>query len=369
MVTSLPRVHVAIDGHRAAGRRRWRIWIAVLQLLPHRDRTEADGLHVDRQRTAARRRRLRARGAARGAPGQRPLAAAGQRPGGNSRLHPLRCVHERMPGVPEHRRPRVRRRLSRSRRRGADAGPARAARLGRSPPASSLCGACRDVCPVRIDIPRMLLSLRAESTRLELTPAWATSGLRLLRRLAERRKPSASRRRLAARATRLLARGRLDPLAARASFRVDPAARLSGLRAENLSGAGSAGADDRRTLQRTLGDRSPGSPWHAPAVGKFASSWRVTSRQAAPADLVALHARMESLEVTVHHEADDRAATARVLALLDERGASRVMAWDPEWLNCRAFRKPLTPTASSASRAGFRRAPRNVAHGSPQSTM
>ena len=29
--------------------------------------------------------------------------------------------------------------------------------------ASSLCGACRDVCPVRLDIPRMLLNLRAES--------------------------------------------------------------------------------------------------------------------------------------------------------------------------------------------------------------
>jgi L-lactate dehydrogenase complex protein LldF len=29
------------------------------------------------------------------------------------------------------------------------------------PQASSLCGACRDVCPVRLDIPRMLLSLRS----------------------------------------------------------------------------------------------------------------------------------------------------------------------------------------------------------------
>ena len=28
------------------------------------------------------------------------------------------------------------------------------------PNASSLCGACREVCPVRIDIPRMLLKLR-----------------------------------------------------------------------------------------------------------------------------------------------------------------------------------------------------------------
>jgi len=26
--------------------------------------------------------------------------------------------------------------------------------------ASSLCGACKDVCPVRIDIPRMLIDLR-----------------------------------------------------------------------------------------------------------------------------------------------------------------------------------------------------------------
>ena len=74
------------------------------------------------------------------------------------------------------------------------------------PQASSLCGACREVCPVRIDIPRMLLSLRAESTRLELTPAWATSGLRMLRRLAVRPKAFRMAQRLAARATRLVAR-------------------------------------------------------------------------------------------------------------------------------------------------------------------
>jgi L-lactate dehydrogenase complex protein LldF len=32
------------------------------------------------------------------------------------------------------------------------------------PFASSLCGACREVCPVKIDIPRLLLHLRAEVT-------------------------------------------------------------------------------------------------------------------------------------------------------------------------------------------------------------
>jgi L-lactate dehydrogenase complex protein LldF len=35
------------------------------------------------------------------------------------------------------------------------------------PQASSLCGACRDVCPVRIDLPRLLLSLRAKAVERE----------------------------------------------------------------------------------------------------------------------------------------------------------------------------------------------------------
>jgi L-lactate dehydrogenase complex protein LldF len=74
------------------------------------------------------------------------------------------------------------------------------------PQASSLCGACREICPIRIDIPRMLLSLRAESTRLRLTPAWATFGLWLLGRLAVRPKAFRGAQILAARATRLLAR-------------------------------------------------------------------------------------------------------------------------------------------------------------------
>ena len=36
------------------------------------------------------------------------------------------------------------------------------AEWGELPHASSLCGACREVCPVRLDIPRMLLALRAQ---------------------------------------------------------------------------------------------------------------------------------------------------------------------------------------------------------------
>ncbi len=39
------------------------------------------------------------------------------------------------------------------------------------PHASSLCGACKDVCPARIDLPRMLLELRADLVAQGLSPA------------------------------------------------------------------------------------------------------------------------------------------------------------------------------------------------------
>jgi L-lactate dehydrogenase complex protein LldF len=49
------------------------------------------------------------------------------------------------------------------------------------PHASSLCGACREVCPVQIDIPRMLLELRHEGHRAGKTPLWLRFGLRVYR--------------------------------------------------------------------------------------------------------------------------------------------------------------------------------------------
>lgn len=45
------------------------------------------------------------------------------------------------------------------------------------PQASSLCGMCREVCPVRIDIPRMLLVERDEATRAGKMPWWLRLGL------------------------------------------------------------------------------------------------------------------------------------------------------------------------------------------------
>lgn len=49
------------------------------------------------------------------------------------------------------------------------------------PHASSLCGACREVCPVRINIPRMLLELRDEGHRAGKSPLWLKSGLGMYR--------------------------------------------------------------------------------------------------------------------------------------------------------------------------------------------
>jgi L-lactate dehydrogenase complex protein LldF len=54
------------------------------------------------------------------------------------------------------------------------------------PHASSLCGACREICPVRIDIPRMLLKLRDEAREQGYSPAWITSGIWVFRQLALR---------------------------------------------------------------------------------------------------------------------------------------------------------------------------------------
>lgn len=57
---------------------------------------------------------------------------------------------------------------------------------GDLPHASSLCGACREVCPIRIDIPKLLLRLRARGAAEGRGPAWVRYGLRMFRMAAAR---------------------------------------------------------------------------------------------------------------------------------------------------------------------------------------
>ena len=43
--------------------------------------------------------------------------------------------------------------------------------------ASTLCGACREACPVRIDIPHLLAEVRAQGVAAGLAPSWLRSGI------------------------------------------------------------------------------------------------------------------------------------------------------------------------------------------------
>lgn len=52
------------------------------------------------------------------------------------------------------------------------------------PYASTLCGACREVCPIRIDIPRMLLALRQQATRETPQFRWLKPGISAYRQAA-----------------------------------------------------------------------------------------------------------------------------------------------------------------------------------------
>jgi L-lactate dehydrogenase complex protein LldF len=56
------------------------------------------------------------------------------------------------------------------------------------PQASSLCGACTEVCPVRIQIPRLLLKLRNQSRESGNMPLWMRAGLRIHREMTVRPK-------------------------------------------------------------------------------------------------------------------------------------------------------------------------------------
>ena len=53
------------------------------------------------------------------------------------------------------------------------------------PHASSLCGACTAVCPVRIPIPELLVHWRQKAAEQGLTPAAETMGLKAYAKLAQ----------------------------------------------------------------------------------------------------------------------------------------------------------------------------------------
>jgi L-lactate dehydrogenase complex protein LldF len=85
--------------------------------------------------------------------------------------------------------------------------------MGELANASSLCGACQDICPVRIDIPTMLLAVRGQQVKAGRAPAWLKVGMKLWAWAMASPARYRFGQKLAAFATRLLARdGRLRAL-------------------------------------------------------------------------------------------------------------------------------------------------------------
>ena len=74
------------------------------------------------------------------------------------------------------------------------------------PHASTLCGACKEICPVRIDIPRLLLQLRDVSNRSEHSPVWLKTGMRIYGIIAQNPDLFRLGLRIGGFATRLLAK-------------------------------------------------------------------------------------------------------------------------------------------------------------------
>ena len=128
-----------------------------------RHRPAAHGLHRVHLRPEIAGAARRPRGDARHLRGQRPHRRARQRLPRHPALHPLRRVPQRLPGLPPGQRPRLSQRLSRARSARCCRRCWRATNLPQLadlPRASSLCGACNEVCPVDIPIPDLLLRLR-----------------------------------------------------------------------------------------------------------------------------------------------------------------------------------------------------------------
>jgi L-lactate dehydrogenase complex protein LldF len=70
--------------------------------------------------------------------------------------------------------------------------------------ASSLCGACRDVCPVKIDLPHLLLAVRREAAAKRLAPIWVRAAMPIYAAVATRPRLYRWAGRAAARLARLI---------------------------------------------------------------------------------------------------------------------------------------------------------------------
>ena len=214
-------------GHGAAGADRRRPRRDAGGARAQRHRPAADGLLEHPQRTAAAGRGGRARGVPRRHRRQRPQRGA--RRASWPRSSTASAAAPASTPAPS---------TSRSAATPTAAStPGRSARCSRRPSAgihafhdlphaSTLCGACKEVCPVRIDIPRMLLRLRAKGVEAGESPQWVSLGIKVLGWIGTRPRLFGLAGRVAARVAGADGQRRLDPRAAAAPGRMDRVPRL-----------------------------------------------------------------------------------------------------------------------------------------------
>ena len=241
--------------------------------------------------------------------------------------------------------------------RGAHAGACGLGVFGELPHASSLCGACREVCPVRIDIPRMLLALCARAVEEVGQPALDLDGAVVVRAARDAAAAVRVRRGASRRVSRAGRAGRLGAPAARAARPLDGApATFPPMPARSFQDAWRLRKERTMTDQRTLLDRDLRAQ---PAA--VATAPRFTARPRPPAALGAadagrggaaraVRAEWQSLAGHVHEAASDGEAVERRMAAI-----------------CRA-RRPA-PCSGGATRRSVSRRPRASGWPSGASTV
>ena len=204
------------------------------------------------------------------------------------------------------------------------------------PQASSLCGACREVCPVRIDIPRMLLEHRDKTTQARADADLGdvrAHGLPPGRDKAGALPPRTGAGQLG---DATAGDRRVDPMAAGPHGALVEEARLSGVCAEDVPAAvegAQAMSDSRDNVLAAVARGVRVGPLPPDARLEHPGAPPPLDRPSDREGMIASFTReLEKLMGIVHRVADDGAGAARVLGAARARGVGRVLAWDDQWL-------------------------------------
>ena len=221
--------------------------------------------------------------------------------------------------------------------------------------ASSLCGACHEVCPVRIDIPRMLVDLREGLDRDRIAP-WASGwcsrcwGVSSPRRCSSRWRGGSARGAILRRAAHAAAarlrpwtRSDLPPVAAKTFTQRWKVPVTMATREEMLGRSGGRCAGAAGAL-RGLGHARPAESAAAAVAAGVMERWPAALALPAGAERVA----------GVFHRVASLPSPGVIRDLARQRGARSVVGWEPAALgfDLRATLEPAGLLVTAAPPGG-----------------